>query len=73
MLEEVRELAGARDNNKHPTANKSLVNNPVTKNNLLESDLLNPNRNVFLPNVNLLVENPVTKNKSCVPKPMYFH
>ena len=71
-LEEVRELAGARDNNKHQVTNKSLVNNLVTKNNLAESESLTPNRNVFLPKVNLLVENRVTQNKRCVPNPMYF-
>ena len=31
-----------------------------------------PNRNVCLPKVNLLVESPLTQNKSCVPNPMYF-
>ena len=71
-LEEVRELAGERDNNKHQVTNKSLVNKLLTKNNLAESDFLTPNRNVFLPKLNLLVENPVTQNKSCVPNPMCF-
>ena len=71
-LQEVRELAGARDNNKHQVTNKSLVNNLVTKNNLAESEFMTPNRNVFLPKVILLIESPVSQNKRCIPNPMYF-